>query len=65
MVIFNKSTNLGLMRVRLKSTVVEMNKIFENIFNKLNSPKINEQTKATFTDDFKKAAESELDDLFG
>ncbi len=64
-VIFNKSTNLGLMRVRLKNTVVEMNKIFGNIFNKLNSPKINEQTKATFTDDFKKAAESELDDLFG
>ena len=62
-VIFSRSTNLGLMRVKLKSTVTEMENIFKNIFSKLHSSQ--QQAKETFSDDFKKAAESELDDLFG
>ncbi|MDD3803212.1 MAG: roadblock/LC7 domain-containing protein [bacterium] len=61
-VIFGKTTNLGLIRVRIKTSVAELEKIFKNIFSKLNSnaPRV----KETFNDDFKKAAESELDDLF-
>ncbi|KUK50652.1 MAG: roadblock/LC7 domain-containing protein [bacterium] len=61
-VIFGKSTNLGLIRIRIKTTVSELEKIFTNIFAKLNSS--SEKMKDTFNEDFKKAAESELDDLF-
>lgn len=62
-VIFNRSTNLGLMRVKLKSTVGELEAVFKRIFSKLNTAQ--QKTSETFSDDFKKAAESELDDLFG
>lgn len=61
-VIFGKTTNLGLIRVRIKTTVAELEKIFSAIFSKLNAQQGRRQT--TFNDDFKKAAESELDDLF-
>uniref|UniRef100_A0A7C3J6G9 Roadblock/LC7 domain-containing protein n=1 Tax=candidate division WOR-3 bacterium TaxID=2052148 RepID=A0A7C3J6G9_UNCW3 len=61
-VIFGKSTNLGLIRIRIKTTVTELEKIFTNIFAKLNSN--SERMRDTFNEDFKKAAESELDDLF-
>ncbi|MFO8062866.1 MAG: roadblock/LC7 domain-containing protein [bacterium] len=61
-VIFSRKTNLGLMRVKLKSTVKELEDIFDQIFKKLSSGQ--KQQKESFNDDFKKAAESELDDLF-
>ncbi|MEO0234027.1 MAG: roadblock/LC7 domain-containing protein [candidate division WOR-3 bacterium] len=61
-VIFGKTTNLGLIRIRIKTTVTELERIFNNIFAKLNSN--TERMKDTFNEDFKKAAESELDDLF-
>lgn len=61
--IFNKNTNLGLMRVRIKGTVVELENIFKAIFAKLQSG-TNPQQQSTFNADFKKAAESEIDDLF-
>jgi len=61
-VIFGRTTNLGLIRVRIKSTVAELEKIFTMIFSKLNAQQ--GRRKTTFNDDFKKAAESELDDLF-
>lgn len=62
-VIFSRATNLGLMRVKLKSTVGELEAVFQRIFSKLNSAQ--QKSSETFSDDFKKAAESELDDLFG
>jgi len=61
-VIFSRKTNLGLMRVKLKSTVKELEDIFDQIFKKLSSGQ--KQQKESFNDDFKRAAESELDDLF-
>lgn len=61
-VIFSRKTNLGLMRVRLKKTVKELEDIFDQIFKKLSSSQ--KQQKESFNDDFKRAAESELDDLF-
>ena len=61
-VIFGKTTNLGLIRVRIKSAVTDLERIFTNIFSKLNAN--SGRVKETFNDDFKKAAESELDDLF-
>lgn len=62
-VIFSRATNLGLMRVKLKSTVGELEAVFQRIFSKLNNAQ--QKSSETFSDDFKKAAESELDDLFG
>lgn len=61
-VIFGKTTNLGLIRVRIKSAVSDLERIFSNIFSKLSSS--SGRARETFNDDFKKAAESELDDLF-
>ncbi|MEO0289087.1 MAG: roadblock/LC7 domain-containing protein [candidate division WOR-3 bacterium] len=61
-VIFGKTTNLGLIRIRIKTTVTELERIFNNIFAKLSSN--TERMKDTFNEDFKKAAENELDDLF-
>lgn len=61
--IFNKNTNLGLMRVRIKGTVTELENIFKAIFAKLQSGS-QPQQQSTFDADFKKAAESEIDDLF-
>ncbi len=60
--IFSKNTNLGLMRVRIKGTVAELEKIFTEIFKKISAG--NTVQQETFDNDFKKAAESEIDDLF-
>jgi predicted regulator of Ras-like GTPase activity (Roadblock/LC7/MglB family) len=61
-VIFDQRTTLGLIRVKAKNTATELEKIFTDIFNKL--------TKGTDSPkpidiDFTKAAEEELDKLFG
>lgn len=61
-VIFGKTTNLGLIRIKIKTTVSELERIFNNIFTKLNAG--DDRMKQTFDDDFRKAAENELDDLF-
>lgn len=61
-VIFDHRTNLGLIRVRTKTTVAELEKIFEAIFSKVERE--SEQPKELDAD-FTTAAEEELDKLFG
>jgi hypothetical protein len=60
-VIFDQRTTLGLVRVKAKNSAGELEKIFADIFNKL------DQTgpKKGLDIDFTKAAEEELDKLFG
>jgi len=60
--VFSKTTNLGLMRVRIKGTVAELNQIFTEIFNKIHAG--NTVQSETFDSDFKQAAEDEINDLF-
>ncbi len=61
-VIFDMRTTLGLVRVRAKNSAAELEKIFNDIFDKLDK-----QTgpKKGLDLDFTKAAEEELDKLFG
>jgi predicted regulator of Ras-like GTPase activity (Roadblock/LC7/MglB family) len=61
-VIFDQRTTLGLVRVKAKNSAGELEKIFADIFNKLDK-----QTgpKKGLDIDFTKAAEEELDKLFG
>jgi hypothetical protein len=61
-VIFDQRTTLGLVRVKAKNTAQELEKIFEDIFRKLGR---NEISQKPFDLDFTKAAEDELDKLFG
>lgn len=61
-VIFDQRTTLGLVRVKAKNTAAELEKIFSEIFSKL------ERETGPPKDidaDFTKAAEEELDKLFG
>lgn len=61
-VIFDQRTTLGLVRVKAKNSAAELEKIFNDIFDKLDK-----QTgpKKALDLDFTKAAEEELDKLFG
>lgn len=61
-VIFDQRTTLGLVRVKAKNSAAELEKIFNDIFDKLDK-----QTgpKKGLDLDFTKAAEEELDKLFG
>lgn len=61
-VIFDQRTTLGLVRVKTKNTAQELEKIFEDIFKKLGKDQL---TQKPFDLDFTKAAEDELDKLFG
>lgn len=61
-VIFDHRTTLGLVRVRTKNTAVELERIFEDIFRKVAEEA---QPAKEIDSDFKKAAEEELDKLFG
>jgi len=61
-VIFDQRTTLGLVRVKAKNTANELEKIFEDIFAKLGKEKPQQKP---FDIDFTKAAEDELDKLFG
>ncbi len=61
-VIFDQRTTLGLVRVKAKNTAQELEKIFEDIFKKLGKDQISQKP---FDLDFTKAAEDELDKLFG
>ena len=61
-VIFDQRTTLGLVRVKTKNTAVELERIFEDIFRKIET----EAGPAREIDsDFRRAAEEELDKLFG
>lgn len=61
-VIFDQRTTLGLVRVKAKNTAAELEKIFEDIFSKLDRETEHPQE---IDSDFTKAAEEELDKLFG
>ena len=61
-VIFDQRTTLGLVRVKTKNTAAELEKIFTEIFNKLEKESGPSEGIDT---DFTKAAEEELDKLFG
>ena len=61
-VIFDQRTNLGLVRVRTKNTATELEKIFEDIFRKVEREF---GPTSELDTDFTKAAEEELDRLFG
>jgi predicted regulator of Ras-like GTPase activity (Roadblock/LC7/MglB family) len=61
-VVFDQRTTLGLIRVKTKNTAAELEKIFSEIFNKLGREGGPPETLDT---DFTKAAEEELDKLFG
>jgi len=61
-VIFDQRTTLGLIRVKAKNTATELEKIFADIFNKLNK---GSDAPKPIDIDFTKAAEEELDKLFG
>ncbi len=61
-VIFDQRTTLGLVRVKTKNVAAELERIFGEIFKKIEE----EVTPAKEIDsDFTKAAEEELDKLFG
>jgi predicted regulator of Ras-like GTPase activity (Roadblock/LC7/MglB family) len=61
-VIFDQRTNLGLIRVRTKNAASELEKVFEDIFNKVErETAVPKEIDADFTS----AAEEELDKLFG
>jgi predicted regulator of Ras-like GTPase activity (Roadblock/LC7/MglB family) len=61
-VIFDQRTTLGLVRVKVKNTAAELERIFDDIFKKLER----ESGRPDKIDsDFTKAAEEELDKLFG
>ncbi len=61
-VIFDNRTTLGLVRVKTKSTVTELEKTFRNIFTKV---KRESRPKKEIDDDFTRMAEEEIDRLFG
>lgn len=61
-VIFDQRTTLGLVRVKAKNTAAELGKIFEDIFSKLEDET---GSQKEIDADFTKAAEEELDKLFG
>lgn len=61
-VIFDQRTTLGLVRVKAKGTANELEKIFADIFNKLEHKSPQQKSLDV---DFTKAAEEELDKLFG
>ncbi|OGC42404.1 hypothetical protein A2Y85_07480 [candidate division WOR-3 bacterium RBG_13_43_14] len=61
-VIFDMRATLGLIRVKAKNGAAELEKIFEEIFNKLDK---DTSASSEIDADFTKAAEEELDKLFG
>jgi predicted regulator of Ras-like GTPase activity (Roadblock/LC7/MglB family) len=61
-VIFDQRTTLGLVRVKAKNSANELEKIFNDIFDKLDKQG---GPKKGLDIDFTKAAEEELDKLFG
>ncbi len=62
-VIFDQRTTLGLVRIKAKATAENLEKIFNTIFKKIDTGPAKKATK--IDTDFTKAAEEELDKLFG
>lgn len=61
-VVFDQRATLGLIRVKAKNAAAELEKIFEEIFSKLEK---DSGPSSEIDADFTKAAEEELDKLFG
>lgn len=61
-VIFDKRTTLGLVRVKTKNTVSELENTFQEIFNKVEKET---EPKKDIDDEFTRMAEEEIDKLFG
>lgn len=62
-VIFDHRTTLGLVRIKAKASAEALDRIFSNIFKKIEKGTTKKTTK--IDTDFTKAAEEELDKLFG
>ncbi len=60
-VVFDNKTTLGLVRLRVKKAVEELNAIFNRIFQKVAE---RGETPAPFGESFSSVAESEIDNLF-
>lgn len=61
-VIFDKRTTLGLVRVKTKNTVSELENTFQEIFSKVEKET---EPKKDIDDEFTRMAEEEIDKLFG
>ncbi|MCK4940648.1 roadblock/LC7 domain-containing protein, partial [candidate division WOR-3 bacterium] len=61
-VIFDKRTTLGLVRVKTKNTVAELENTFQTIFSKVEKET---EPRKEIDDDFTRMAEEEIDKLFG
>ena len=61
-VIFDRRTTLGLVRVKTKNTVSELENTFRGIFNKVEKET---EPKKDIDDEFTRMAEEEIDKLFG
>jgi predicted regulator of Ras-like GTPase activity (Roadblock/LC7/MglB family) len=62
-VVFDQRTTLGLVRIKTKATSEALERIFANIFKKIDHGP--EKKSSKIDSDFTKAAEEELDKLFG
>ena len=60
-VLFNKSTTLGLVRLRVKRAVEELNVVIEKLFEKL---EYRNEEYDQFDDNFTEEVEAEIDNLF-
>ncbi len=60
-VIFRKDTTLGLVRLRVKRAVEELDAIIENLYEKL---EYRNEEYDTFDEDFTEGVEAEIDNLF-
>ena len=60
-VLFDKSTTLGLVRLRVKRAVEELDKIIDGLYNKL---EYRNEEYDTFDDSFAEGVEAEIDSLF-
>jgi hypothetical protein len=60
-VVFDKSTTLGLVRLRVRKTVEELNVIIEGLYDKL---KYRNEEYDPFDAEFSEGVEQEIDNLF-
>jgi len=60
-VVFDKSTTLGLVRLRVKKTIEELNDVIEGLYGKL---KYRNEEYDQFDQEFSEGVEAEIDNLF-
>ena len=60
-VVFDKSTTLGLVRLRVKKTIEELNDVIEGLYGKL---KYRNEEYDQFDEEFSEGVEAEIDNLF-